>query len=44
VCARPIVGLAIWLAAKLIVGCTASAVGVIDCARVLQAVYKVLIV
>jgi len=44
VCARPIVGLAAQLAAKLTAGCMAGAVGVIDCARVLQAVYKVLIV
>jgi len=42
--ARPAVGLAIRLAAKLIAGYTASAIGVIDYARVLQAIYKVLIV
>jgi len=33
--AGPAVELAAWLAAKLTVGCTASAVGVIDRARVL---------
>jgi len=35
VCARPIVGLAVWLATKLTAGCTAGAVGVVDYARVL---------
>jgi len=44
VCAGPAVGLAVWLAAKLTAVCTAGAVGVIDYTRVLQAVYKVLIV
>jgi len=44
VCAGPIVGLAAWLAAKLTAGCIAGAVGVIDRAGVLWAVYKVLIV
>jgi len=44
VCARPAVGLAIRLAAKLTAGCMAGAVGVTDRARVLQAVYKVLVV
>jgi len=44
VCARPTAGLAAQLAAKLIAGCTASAVGVADRAGVLQAVYKVLVV
>ena len=43
-CAGPIAGLAIQLAAKLTAGYIAGAVGVIDCARVLQAVYKVLVV
>ena len=42
--AGPVVGLAIWLAAKLTAGCMAGAVGVIDRARVLWAIYKVLIV
>jgi len=44
VCAGPVVGLAVWLAAKLTAGCTASAVGVVDRARVLWAVCEVLIV
>ena len=44
VCAGPAVGLAAWLAAKLTAGYTAGAVEVADCARVLWAVYKVLIV
>jgi len=44
VCAGPVAGLAVWLAAKLTAGCTAGAVGVADCARVLWAVYKVLAV
>jgi len=44
VCAGPAAGLAARLAAKLTVGCIASVVGVIDRARVLQAVYKVLVV
>ena len=43
-CTGPVVGLAARLAAKLTAGCMAGAVGVIDCARVLWAVYKVLIV
>ena len=42
--ARPVAGLAARLAAKLTAGCIAGAVGVIDRAGVLQAVYKVLIV
>jgi len=42
--ARPVVGLAIWLAAKLTAGYMAGAIGVIDYTRVLRAVYKVLIV
>jgi len=42
--AKPTVGLAVWLAAKLTAGYIAGAVGVIDYARVLQAVCKVLIV
>jgi len=44
VCARPTVGLAARLAAKLTVGYTAGAVGVADRARVLRAVCIVLIV
>jgi hypothetical protein len=44
VCARPIVGLAARLAAGLTAGCIAGAVGVIDCARALRAVLRVLIV
>jgi len=44
VCAGPAVGLATRLAAKLTAGYTAGAIGVIDRARVLRAVYKVLIV
>ena len=43
-CARPVVGLAAQLAAKLTAGYTASAVGVADRAGVLRAVYIVLIV
>jgi len=43
-CARPAVGLAAQLAAKLTAGCAAGAVGVADCARVLWAVYIVLAV
>ena len=43
-CARPAVGLAIWLAAKFTAGCTAGAVGVADCARVLRAVCVAFIV
>ena len=39
-CAGPVVG----LAAKLTVGYMAGAVGVIDCAKVLRAVYIVLAV
>ena len=39
-CAGPTVG----LAAKLTAGYTAGAVGVIDCAKVLRAVYVVFIV
>jgi len=41
---RPIVGLAAWLAAKLIVGYIASAIEVIDRAKVLRAVFIVFIV
>jgi len=44
VCAGPAVGLAARLAARLIVGCIASAVGVIDLTRALRAVLIVLIV
>jgi hypothetical protein len=44
VCARPIAGLAARLAARLIAGYAASAIGVIDRARALQAVLRVLIV
>ena len=43
-CARPAVGLAVQLAAKLTAGCTAGAIGVADRARVLRAVYVVLVV
>ena len=39
-CARPTVG----LAAELMAGYTASAIGVVDRARVLRAIYIVLIV
>jgi len=42
--AGPVVGLAVRLATKLMVGCTAGAIGVADRARVLRAVCKVLIV
>ena len=42
--ARPVVGLAARLAAKFTAGYTAGAVGVIDRARVLRAVYIVLAV
>jgi len=42
--ARPVAGLAIRLAAKLIAGCTAGAIKVTDRARVLRAVYIVLAV
>ena len=42
--AGPIAGLATQLAAKLTAGYMAGAIGVIDRARVLRAVYKVLIV
>jgi len=42
--AGPIVGLAARLAAKLTVGYTAGAIGVVDRARVLWAVCKVLVV
>ncbi len=43
-CARPVVGLATRLAARLIVGYIASAVEVIDYTRPLRAVLRVLIV
>ena len=43
-CTRPTAGLAAQLATKLTAGCTAGAVGVVDRARVLQAVFIVLIV
>jgi len=35
VCARPAVGLAVWLATKLMAGCAAGAIGVVDRAGVL---------
>ena len=43
-CTRPTIGLAMWLAARLVAGGTAGAVGVINCARVPQAVFIVLVV
>ena len=42
--ARPIVGLAVWLAARLAAGGTAGAVEVADCARVPRAVLIMLVV
>jgi len=44
VCARPAVGLAARLAAKLMAGCAAGAIGVADYAGVLRAIYIVLMV
>ena len=43
-CARPIAGLAVWLATRLAAGGIAGAIGVINHARVPQAILIVLIV